>query len=363
MDSLVALFQFAAIAAGLGWLFVLLTIPQKTRLHLVWGLFCCSLCLMLVRTAMADSLGAYRYLVGMGACATCNVFWLVSRALFRSGQPFQARHILFAAAMSAPILLGQLMQLMSARDLLGEPLYRLAAGGIAEWVQLIGSGVLLLAFWEGAREWRADLPAAERRLRRIFLGAYAACLLVCTLWTSPTQDAASPLAKTGPLLDAMCALVMLLVTGHAVRFRTRHPLASNDAVGAADVERMADEGDLALARRIEICVRDRLLYLRPELRVADLAELLATPDYRVSRAITLALGHSNFNRYINGYRIDHAKRLLGDPVLRSLSILAVGIDSGFASIGPFNRAFKASTGQTPSAFRQEALDCPSAMTA
>jgi hypothetical protein len=57
MDGLVTLVQFAAIALGLGWLFVLLATPRKTALHLVWGLFCGSLCLMLVNSAMADSLG------------------------------------------------------------------------------------------------------------------------------------------------------------------------------------------------------------------------------------------------------------------------------------------------------------------
>ncbi|UXI65871.1 helix-turn-helix domain-containing protein [Tahibacter amnicola] len=358
MDSLVTLTQFAAIAVGLAWLFALLATPRKTALHVTWAVFCGSLCLMLAKAAMADSLGSYRYLVGMGACATCNVFWLVSRALFRTGQPFQARHILFAAALSAPIVLGQLMQLVAAQEVLGNPLYRIATGGIAEWIQLLGSGVLLLAFWEGAREWRRDLPAAERRLRWLFLSTYVACALACTLWTSPTQDPTSPLAQIGPLLEAASALVMLLVAGYAVHFRTRNPLVEEIAATPSEPERLPDDDDLALARRIESCVRDRSLYLEPELKVADLAEALATPDYRISRAITLGLGHANFNRFINSYRIDHATRLLSDPALRSRSILAIGIDSGFASIGPFNRAFKASTGQTPSAFRSEALDGP-----
>ena len=32
---------------------------------------------------------------------------------------------------------------------------------MAEWVQLLASGVLLLAFWEGAREWRSHRGNAE----------------------------------------------------------------------------------------------------------------------------------------------------------------------------------------------------------
>ncbi|MBL8297534.1 MAG: helix-turn-helix transcriptional regulator [Rhodanobacteraceae bacterium] len=358
MDSLVTLFQFAAIAVALSWLLWLLVTPHKTRLHLAWAVFCGSLCLVLTSAATAESLGIYRYLVGIGTCATCNVFWLVSRALFRSGQPFHTRHVLFVAAMSGPIALGQFAQLASARDLLGDLVYRFAIGGISGWTQLLGAGFMLLAFWEGVRKPNHELPVAEQRLRRNFLWMYGVCALASTLWTNPSQDPMSPLAKVGPLLDAISALTLLLVTGHAVRFRTRHPLADEVVGSSVEVERTADQDDLVLARRIEACVRGRQLYLEPELKVADLAELLGTPDYRISRAITLGLKQANFNRFINGYRIDHAKRLLSDQALRSRSILAIGIDSGFASVGPFNRAFKASTGQTPSAFRGDALNSP-----
>jgi AraC-like DNA-binding protein len=36
-------------------------------------------------------------------------------------------------------------------------------------------------------------------------------------------------------------------------------------------------------------------------------------------------------------------------------VLTIALDVGFGSIGPFNRAFKAGTGLTPTEFRQRAL--------
>jgi len=36
-------------------------------------------------------------------------------------------------------------------------------------------------------------------------------------------------------------------------------------------------------------------------------------------------------------------------------ILTIALDAGFQSIGPFNRAFKAHTGMTPSEFRRGGL--------
>ena len=97
------------------------------------------------------------------------------------------------------------------------------------------------------------------------------------------------------------------------------------------------------------------LFLDPDLKVASLARRLREQDYRVSRAITLGLGERNFNRFINRYRIDHASALLSDPAQAGASILDIALESGFASIGPFNRAFKEQTGLTPRAFRQH---CP-----
>jgi AraC-like DNA-binding protein len=50
--------------------------------------------------------------------------------------------------------------------------------------------------------------------------------------------------------------------------------------------------------------------------------------------------------------VAEAKGRLADPRSDHLSILTIALDCGFASIGPFNRAFKAETGMTPMQFRK-----------
>jgi AraC-like DNA-binding protein len=72
----------------------------------------------------------------------------------------------------------------------------------------------------------------------------------------------------------------------------------------------------------------------------------------VSRAITGVLGYPNFNQPINHKRVEDAKRVLADPAC-NWSVLAIAMDSGFGSIGPFNRAFKIETGMTASEFRMK----------
>ena len=67
------------------------------------------------------------------------------------------------------------------------------------------------------------------------------------------------------------------------------------------------------------------------------------------------LGHRNFNAYVNGLRLEQACKALADPALRHLPVLSIALDAGFQSIGPFNRAFKAAMGVTPTDYRRHKL--------
>jgi AraC-like DNA-binding protein len=73
------------------------------------------------------------------------------------------------------------------------------------------------------------------------------------------------------------------------------------------------------------------------------------------RLINQALGHRNFNSFVNRYRIAEAKAALCDPQQAEVPVLTIALDAGFSSLGPFNRAFKAETGMTPTEFRRASL--------
>jgi len=79
------------------------------------------------------------------------------------------------------------------------------------------------------------------------------------------------------------------------------------------------------------------------------------PEYRLRRLINQRLGHRNFNAYVNGLRLDEALQVLADPGQREQPVLTIALEAGFQSIGPFNRAFKAATGLTPTEFRRQKL--------
>ena len=97
------------------------------------------------------------------------------------------------------------------------------------------------------------------------------------------------------------------------------------------------------------------VYRQEGLTIGVLAAKLDLPEYRLRQAINEGLGYRNFNAFLHRYRINEAKAALSDPGQRDVAVLTIAMDAGFQSIGPFNRAFKAATGRTPSEFRREHL--------
>ena len=89
-----------------------------------------------------------------------------------------------------------------------------------------------------------------------------------------------------------------------------------------------------------------------------MADRLGLPEHKLRRLINQQLGWRNFNQYLNAYRLADAKAALADPLQAEVPVLTIAMDAGFQSLGPFNRAFKADTGVTPSEYRRQALASP-----
>jgi AraC-like DNA-binding protein len=62
------------------------------------------------------------------------------------------------------------------------------------------------------------------------------------------------------------------------------------------------------------------------------------------------LGYDHFRVFLNHYRVAEARRRLEDPS-RADKLITVALDSGFASLASFNRAFRSIEGCAPSAYR------------
>lgn len=271
---------------------------------------------------------------------TCGWSWLLVRALFRT--PTARRPVWPLALVLTLAAIGAFLRL-SGHGAAAMPRM------IDNLGTLVSSSLLLLAAIEPLKGVARATPRAERRFRIGFAASYAAVLAIAVIWVDGAP-ADSLAARWGLSIKSACAVLALLGMGFAVWYRRRHPLPE----AGRPRRRLQTLPDDGLGERLLRAVADETVYTRHDLKVADVARRLGEAEYKVTQSITGGLGFRNFNHMANHFRVEAAKRKLGDARFDHLPVLTIAFDCGFGSIGPFNRAFKAETGETPMAFRQAA---------
>jgi AraC-like DNA-binding protein len=98
-------------------------------------------------------------------------------------------------------------------------------------------------------------------------------------------------------------------------------------------------------------MEDEQPWKESELTLADLASRLNTTPHKLSEVLNSQMSET-FYDFVNGYRVREVQRRIRAGEARSLKMLALAMDAGFASKSTFNEVFKKHTSQTPSAFRQ-----------
>jgi AraC-like DNA-binding protein len=222
----------------------------------------------------------------------------------------------------------------------------------------------LSAAVQTVRTWKADLVAGRRRLRVAVL-ILSLLLVVLLSGSELTSISAKSYGISGSLTTAVGLLAIAALAGWSL-FYPPPPIPTVVATAAAaenaghmgEIEAAnGDSDDIPplLLRRLDHLMTVERVYRQEGLTIGGLAAKLDLPEYRLRQAINEGLGYRNFNAFLNRYRINEAKAALSDPSQRDVAVLTIAMDAGFQSIGPFNRAFKAETGLTPTEFRRDAL--------
>jgi AraC-like DNA-binding protein len=240
------------------------------------------------------------------------------------------------------------------------------AFGLYAWRPWVGTAenalallFILLAAWRIVAGLRGDLVERRRRLRpllAVLAVLYAGgILLVNMLGGARSAGASSRLVEAAVLAGLAAAFALLTL-------RADRSLAGPLAVEArrpgpdevAEPSAAVDDQEDALLARLRQLMEEEKVYRQEGFGVAALVAALDVPEYRLRRLINQRLGHRNFSSFVNGYRLAEATAALADPAQADVPILTIALDAGFQSIGPFNRAFKAHTGMTPTAYRKQA---------
>lgn len=313
------------------------------------------------------------------------LFALFARALFDDEARWRPWHVAAWAVVTG---------LASARCAGGWPLAASASpwplgpitGVVSEVLGWVPVACVAWVVGEALADWRGDL-VERRRVLRWFVALGGSAEMLATLWLrwhsphgqlSPGWASADvalqlllaatlglsllrvrsselfpavvvPTAATAP---AVSPLLTRSGADHMPGPAEARPAQADAPTVPADPHEPADR---ALAAALARLMDEQHAYREDALTIASLAQRLAVPEYRLRRVINQRLGHRHFSAFVNGYRLAEARAALADPALRSRPVLSIALDAGFQSIGPFNRAFKAATGQTPTEYRQQAL--------
>lgn len=210
---------------------------------------------------------------------------------------------------------------------------------------LLYAALFILSLWSN----RDDLVECRCRARPGFAAAIAGLALFLTLGeaTGFLQENSVRLAllQASGTLGLALAFAVWLLRPDADRW----PGETESPVGGR-LPTPSDVADPALTARIEAAMASEI-WREEGLTIGTLASKLAVPEHRLRRAINQGLGHRNFSSFINRARVEAACAVLTDPAKMNTTVLEIAYDVGFSSVGPFNRAFRAEFGQSPTQFR------------
>nr|WP_214460626.1 AraC family transcriptional regulator [Flavihumibacter fluvii] len=104
--------------------------------------------------------------------------------------------------------------------------------------------------------------------------------------------------------------------------------------------------------RVESYIRENKPYLNPRYNIHDLSRDTKIPVYQLSPIINQHF-NTNFNNWINTYRVNQFVKLCEEPKNFGLTIDALATDAGFANRATLTTAFKKEKNQTPGLYLKQ----------
>jgi AraC-like DNA-binding protein len=279
------------------------------------------------------------------------VFWLWARVVFDDDFVPKARHAVPWLLLVAGVLLS------AYGDAIREGLAYIAE----TLVQVAALLIALLAVAQTTATWRTDLVLGRRRLRVVVLLGAVLFIAIDAIYNSGLGALAiSPaviatIRAVGLIILAVLAAWSMLQVAPVGPAAAMLPPARDDAALPSEPKAVPQGVNPVLLKRLSQVMTEERIFRQERLTIGALASRLAVPEERLRCAINEGLGHRNFNAFINHYRLEDAKSALSDPSQSDVPVLTIAMDAGFQSLGPFNRAFKADTGMTPTEYRRKAL--------
>lgn len=111
---------------------------------------------------------------------------------------------------------------------------------------------------------------------------------------------------------------------------------------------------LQLSSRVSTCMEQEKPYLDPRLNLVRFSVLTGIPAHHLAFYLRNNMEQS-FTEYRNAWRVQYAKTLIAQGQAATMTLEAIGIQSGFSSRNAFLSAFKKHTGLSPRDFMLQCL--------
>jgi AraC-like DNA-binding protein len=108
-------------------------------------------------------------------------------------------------------------------------------------------------------------------------------------------------------------------------------------------------------QKVQLGMEVQKLFLKQNLNIDEFSKRINLPVKEVSAVINKHYG-TNFFEFMNSYRVEEAKRLLGDAQHADMTVMDVLLHAGFNSKSAFHRFFNRLVGMSPTEYRKQSLN-------
>ncbi|QZT38467.1 helix-turn-helix domain-containing protein [Halosquirtibacter xylanolyticus] len=216
---------------------------------------------------------------------------------------------------------------------------------MAKFGYLISISILVYATLLACKGYKMDLVQKRRisRYNTIIINAIIGITLLISFSNIHPFKLPTPLIIIA--LISQVIFISLLVEIKVDITIHQSDLYTNKTTSSNNSKRLDD-----IITRIKLIVENDKIYRVPGLTITDLSDKIGIKEYLVRRAINSGCGYTNFNQFLNNYRIKEAK----ETIIKSpnMSMKEISYQLGYANPSSFNRAFKGITNLSPSEFKK-----------
>lgn len=265
-------------------------------------------------------------------------FWLMSKALFDDNFEWSNKYWLIA--IGAPVLINVLYSLNEFVD-------HEIVDSIRFLPYLISVIFIVLVIYEALKNKDGDLVLVRMKKRNVFV-LFSSFLALLSVYFFFVEDPMKLPIIFGFIQNLVICVFIFLFFSAQFQYKTLFVVHSTHSKEKAHNTNVEIQKRI-IKKLLSVFENDKQ-FTNEGITITQLANILNEKEYLLRQAINKELGYTNFNSFLNHYRINEACRLIQQNTTKELTFQEIAFQMGYQSVATFNRAFKKETGLTPSQF-------------